>query len=246
MSPDSIVPDPGNPQNYNRYSYSLNNPINLVDPTGHIVKLPHDNPVDFEPIEFETDYRLVNAVVSLTVDLACGAIGGFCKAENNAIVPASDDEYAAAALDPSGLIPLGTVAGVPARKLAQGALTQFGDDALKNTVGNVKPFKLFSSPRVPSGWHGHHLVEKRFWRQLGFDSAANARDDILAVMLPPDFHIDDITRQLRELIPYSRTSSVSLQEIWNAHKQVYSQYEWGQKWLDETWQAYFANKGVTQ
>ena len=35
MTPDSIVPDPSNPQSLNRYSYVLNNPMNYTDPTGH-------------------------------------------------------------------------------------------------------------------------------------------------------------------------------------------------------------------
>jgi RHS repeat-associated protein len=34
LSPDPIVQDPSNGQNYNRYSYVLNNPTNLTDPTG--------------------------------------------------------------------------------------------------------------------------------------------------------------------------------------------------------------------
>ena len=29
------MPDPGNPQSYNRYSYTLNSPLNYTDPTGH-------------------------------------------------------------------------------------------------------------------------------------------------------------------------------------------------------------------
>jgi len=33
--PDTIVPDPYNPQDWDRYSYTRNNPINYVDPTGH-------------------------------------------------------------------------------------------------------------------------------------------------------------------------------------------------------------------
>jgi RHS repeat-associated protein len=33
--PDSIVPQPGNPQTLNRYSYVSNNPIKYVDPSGH-------------------------------------------------------------------------------------------------------------------------------------------------------------------------------------------------------------------
>ena len=35
--PDSIVPDPYNPQDWNRYSYARNNPLRYTDPTGHRV-----------------------------------------------------------------------------------------------------------------------------------------------------------------------------------------------------------------
>jgi len=35
ISPDPFVQAPENPQNLNRYSYVLNNPVNLVDPNGH-------------------------------------------------------------------------------------------------------------------------------------------------------------------------------------------------------------------
>jgi RHS repeat-associated protein len=33
--PDTIVPEPGNPQSLNRYAYTLNNPVKYTDPTGH-------------------------------------------------------------------------------------------------------------------------------------------------------------------------------------------------------------------
>ncbi len=45
ISPDPIVPEPGNPQSLNRYSYVLNNPATLVDPSGH----------QFENYEWPTD-----------------------------------------------------------------------------------------------------------------------------------------------------------------------------------------------
>jgi RHS repeat-associated protein len=35
ISADTIVPDPANPQAFNRYSYCLNNPLIYNDPTGH-------------------------------------------------------------------------------------------------------------------------------------------------------------------------------------------------------------------
>ena len=35
LSPDTIVPDPVNPQSFNRYSYVRNNPLRYIDPTGN-------------------------------------------------------------------------------------------------------------------------------------------------------------------------------------------------------------------
>jgi len=35
LSPDSIIPDPHNPLDWDRFSYARNNPVNYSDPTGH-------------------------------------------------------------------------------------------------------------------------------------------------------------------------------------------------------------------
>ncbi|MCL5264643.1 MAG: RHS repeat-associated core domain-containing protein [Chloroflexi bacterium] len=39
LSPDSMVPAPGNPQALNRYAYTLNNPLKYNDPDGHWVHI---------------------------------------------------------------------------------------------------------------------------------------------------------------------------------------------------------------
>jgi RHS repeat-associated protein len=47
ISADTIIPNPANPQSYNRYSYGYNNPLTFRDPTGHISctdpNLPEDD-----------------------------------------------------------------------------------------------------------------------------------------------------------------------------------------------------------
>ncbi len=44
ISADTIVPDPANPQNLNRYSYVTNNPIRYTDPSGHAIDMPDECP----------------------------------------------------------------------------------------------------------------------------------------------------------------------------------------------------------
>ena len=40
LSPDSIVPDPYNPLDWDRYSYARNNPLRYTDPDGHLPIIP--------------------------------------------------------------------------------------------------------------------------------------------------------------------------------------------------------------
>ena len=51
LSPDTIIPDPADPQCWNRYSYVNNRPTIAVDPSGHrlMVGRPDDDPVPVPP-----------------------------------------------------------------------------------------------------------------------------------------------------------------------------------------------------
>jgi len=94
ISPDPIVPQPGNPQAFNRYSYTINNPQNHIDPSGYsfwsffkkvlgwqnkastMFKVAHLDPVGF----FELyGPRRANQIKSGLETIAAGAVREWCR-----------------------------------------------------------------------------------------------------------------------------------------------------------------------
>lgn len=69
------------------------------------------------------------------------------------------------------------------------AVTSLSQAALATirTYG-IQPYGEFDRPLAPSGTAVHHLVEKRFWQQLGFTSPTEAEQRILAVLSPQTLH----------------------------------------------------------
>lgn len=63
LQPDGVIPDLFNPQSFNRYSYTLNNPVTLVDTTGH------------DP----EDYDVKNGEAPLDEDLAMNSFERWMK-----------------------------------------------------------------------------------------------------------------------------------------------------------------------
>ncbi|MCL5264637.1 MAG: RES domain-containing protein [Chloroflexi bacterium] len=60
VSPDTIVPDPRNPQSLNRYSYVYNSPLKYVDPTGHNPMWPLMVAMHLAAQEVATDFYTIH------------------------------------------------------------------------------------------------------------------------------------------------------------------------------------------
>jgi RHS repeat-associated protein len=75
IQPDTIVPSPTNPQAWNKYSYTENNPIKYIDPTGHWVETAFDvislgmtiNDIKNEGFTFWNTVSLVTDVASIVL-----------------------------------------------------------------------------------------------------------------------------------------------------------------------------------
>jgi RHS repeat-associated protein len=81
LSPDPYVPDPGNTQSWNRYSYVNNNPLTFIDPTGfdQIPQTTGDDQWDW------SGAALFGELQALDVEgtRPCGAVGGLPCAIGN-------------------------------------------------------------------------------------------------------------------------------------------------------------------
>jgi RHS repeat-associated protein len=67
ISPDTIVPNPMNPQTLNRYSYCLNNPLKYIDPSGHetleeYLNTLKNNGVDIDPEKEAREFEASNSI----------------------------------------------------------------------------------------------------------------------------------------------------------------------------------------
>ncbi len=70
--PDSIVPNPYNPQSLNRYSYVLNNPVRYTDPTGHWFESAPDIAfIVYDLHQGMTEGWTVTNSAALAADLVC-------------------------------------------------------------------------------------------------------------------------------------------------------------------------------
>jgi len=100
ISADTLVPNPGDPQSLNRYTYTLNNPLKYTDPSGHYAfeENPHDpwtqGPMSQKPhpgVNFVGDWpEPYRAVVEAGARTVGGALAGVMRQENYLLYKSGD------------------------------------------------------------------------------------------------------------------------------------------------------------
>jgi len=154
ISADSIVPEPGNPQSLNRYSYVNNSPVRFNDPSGHGAPLP---PCAICQVEID-----ISNWSDLAKDLA--VVGSFLTGfhidrEQNLITGPTEQELYDASLtgmvNPIGMVrlPAAGVRNILSRGVER--LTQavrhatISDDAARSIMTRIEP--QFLNPKSRFG-----------------------------------------------------------------------------------------------
>jgi RHS repeat-associated protein len=74
LQPDTVVPNVGDPQNLNRYSYTLNNPVKYRDPSGHWAETVWDVAnIAWDIYEVKNDPSALN-IGALVVDVGAAVL----------------------------------------------------------------------------------------------------------------------------------------------------------------------------
>ena len=90
IQPDTIVPEPGNPQALNRYSYGCNNPVKYRDPSGHCIEAGL-TPISCVQV-FDFAARTLQQLQALVVQYGPQVIQGVQQFGNQ--IPAIVDQFA--------------------------------------------------------------------------------------------------------------------------------------------------------
>jgi RHS repeat-associated protein len=152
ISADSKIPDPANPQSFNRYAYCINNPLKYTDPTGHgwwsIVS--DIASIAFDIYQVATDPSWENAgYLALDVTLTClpvipAGVGPLAKGVSKTVRFVEKGEKVVESVD----------------KVVEGAKIGIESErASKNTLALLKDAKV--------GKNGHLKVEKKVLNEIG-------------------------------------------------------------------------------
>ena len=214
-----MVPDPMSEKYYgiSPYAFCGNNPVNFVDPDGEAVETVLD--------VISIGVGVKNLVKNIKAGNTRAAIG-------DGIGIAVDVAAAVLPFVPGGVGILRTGnrvlniadAGIDALKLGDelssfSHAAEFGVDSYKNLKKSVE-----ATYGTGSGLEVHHLIEKRFAKQMGMKEA-----DMPSIVLTKDEH-KQFTAAWREAIGYDKsgaemfTSGVEKEQILNVAQDIYKDY----------------------
>ena len=165
VQPDTIVPNPGDPQSLNRYAYSNNNPLKYTDPTGHWAETVWDIAnVGWDIAEVKRDPSLLNwgalvvdlvAVIVPTVPGGVGLIARGGKAAKAGVELATHGDEAVDALRAADRVIDAARAASSFQDLTHAA--DYGIDSVRE----LKKLTLGEGVDI------HHVIEQRFANTLG-------------------------------------------------------------------------------
>jgi RHS repeat-associated protein len=198
LQPDSIVPEPGNPQALNRYTYVYNNPLRYVDSSGHTPLIPiiigliglglmmggdsvdpnYDPTADFSG-SLGTSIVLGDALDILTLATGQDYLSG------ESVSHFSSEWWRTACL-----AALPVASGSAGRLLSDTAARKWYNDAVKQIDTNL-PLTRESAEQV----HAQRNALKRQARDLMADRDEAARLDLDYPLQDFDYYVDKYTAQ---------------------------------------------------
>ena len=195
VQPDTIVPNPGNPQDLNRYAYVRNNPLRYVDDSGRLPIVPlliAGGIIVLKVVDYGwTAYDVYQSGRVLANPLATDEeklIAGFNIVLSVGPEAAEPDDWLPTSLPLDDLARRGVVAGL--REAIQEGGLRAGVRFIRETVGEAAPQvirhlydqglfrevrsarewrQILRGVRGEAGLEVHHLIEQRFARRLGWD-----------------------------------------------------------------------------
>ena len=234
VQPDSVVPQPGNPQSLNRYSYCVNNPLKYADPTGHffvlVIGLAVVGVIAYEWLSHPSTVNApADGETTLPSDEWASTRAGLASAPvtgdlNDFVSLATGrDQLTGESLEPADLTITGFAAGMPfvagpaLREGVKGLSDVFLDMATDVPITAYRNLKGLAD----QGLRAHHIFEKRFDDILG----QKARD-MLSIATDPAAH-QWITNEWRKAIGYAgdknplNTLTATREDVLRASRDIY-------------------------
>jgi RHS repeat-associated protein len=164
LQADPVVQDPWNGQNYNRYSYVLNNPLSFTDPSGYSwwtkFRDKWAKPIAIAVAAWWTAGAIAGAMIS---EASGSAFAAELVAGGNAVEAAGAAEAAAAAAAPGAYAVGGAAAGFAAGGIQGGNVESAVYGAFAGGFGNyLAGGTYFSNPIEQIGNAGTALIESRY------------------------------------------------------------------------------------